>query len=179
VTSAPRRLLGRNRTMAGRSSVYENADGLEIEANEQYETLQRRVLFEDVVLVTLHREIGWGYVLAHSAIAFVFLLIAGSLFAAAAPIAVTLIFTAFGAPSLVLAIVRMIVKVDVVTVFGRRSKAAIRFPFQKRRAREVYGRICARTRQVQTQLAAENAEPATPAPPESFAPPLPPEPVLP
>jgi hypothetical protein len=164
--------------MAGRSSIYETADGLEIEANEQYETLQRRVLFEDVVLVTFHRETGWPYVLAHGAIALVFLLIAGLLFAAAAPLGVTLLFTALGAPSLALLIVRMIVKVDVVTVFGRRSKAVIRFPWHKRRAREVYGRICARTRQVQAQIAAGQRDEATPAS-ESIAPPLPPEPALP
>jgi len=108
-------------------------------------------------------------------------MIAGSIFASNASLVAALIFAAIGTPSLVLLLSRLITKVDVVTVFGRRSKAVIRFPGKKRRAREVYGRICARVRQVQQQLAAENPEPgpATPAPPESFAPPMPPEPALP
>ena len=53
---------------------------------------------------------------------------------------------------------RLIFRVDAVTVFGRRTKAVMRFSFRKRRAREVFGWVCERTREKQAQPAPENAE---------------------
>ena len=175
--SAPgRTLLGRNTMVASRMAVYESADGLDVESTEQYEVSRRRVLFEDVVLITFHRETGWAFVLINAFIAFVFFLIGGSIFGANAPPLVALIFAMIGVPSLIFILLRLAMKVDVVTVFGRRSRAVIRFPYRKQRAREVYGRLCARTRQVQEQIATENA--GFEAPPPGEAPPLPPGPIL-
>lgn len=165
MSAEPRTLITSGVTPTGRTTVYETADGVVVEANEQYEILHRRVLFEDVVLVTYHRETGWGYVLANGFIAFVFLFIGGSIFAARASMIAAAIFAVLGLPSLVLLILRLALSVDVVTVFGRRSKAIIRFPWNKRRARETYGRICARARQVQQRVGAENPEPDVALPP--------------
>jgi len=180
MSTAQRKLLTRSATMASRVAIYESADGLDVESTEQYEVFRRRVLFEDVVLVTYHREMGWPFVLAHAFIAFVFFFIGGTIFAANASSTAAAIFAALGMPSLALILFRVALKVDVVTVFGRRSKATIRFPWRKRRAREAYGRICARVRQVQQQVGVENREPDVapqPAPPEEM-PPLPPRPIL-
>ena len=159
--------------MASRVAVYESADGLDVESTEHYEVFRRRVLFEDVLLVTYHRETGWPYILAHAFIAFIFFFIGGMIFAANASVVAAAIFAAIGLPSLALILARLALKVDVVTVFGRRSKATIRFPWRKRRAREAYGRICSRVRQVQQQVGAENPE-AEVAPAYE----LPPRPIL-
>jgi hypothetical protein len=67
-------------------------------------------------------------------------------------------------------VIRLTLQLDFVTVFGRRSKAVMRFVARKRRAREVYGRICSRTTEVQRAM----AEPERAAPVAIEEPPLPP-----
>jgi hypothetical protein len=58
------------------------------------------------------------------------------------------------------ALTKMREPVAFVTAFGRRSKAVMRFAIRKRRAREVYGRICSRT--LEMQRAMVEVEPAPP-----------------
>ena len=58
-------------------------------------------------------------------------------------------FGAFGLPALIAFLTRLLLGVDVVTVFGRRSKTNLRFALRKQRAREVYGTICAAVRNAQ------------------------------
>lgn len=147
--SAKRTLLGNESSVAGRQRVYETDDGIIVESTEQYELSRKSVLFEDVVLVTYHREIGWTYVLVISAIAFLFFGVAGISYASAAPLAVVATIAGIAAVVLIPVVLRIIMKVDVVSVFGRRSRAAVHFPFRKQRARELYGRICHLTRQAQ------------------------------
>src|SRR5439155_26123682 len=137
--SESRKLLGRNAGLASRQSIYETPDALEIESVEQYEVSCRRVLFEDVLLVTYHRETGWGIVVANLFIFLVFFLISGLIYSGSGAIPATLIAAALGVPSLLLVFIRLILKVDVVSVFGRRSKAVLRYAYRKRRARETYG----------------------------------------
>ena len=60
---------------------------------------------------------------------------------------------------------------DVVTVFGRRSKAVLRFgSFRKQRAREVYGHVCAAVRRGQSAIVTQEA-PAPALPPDVPMPP--------
>lgn len=153
-----RTLLGTESGIASRQRVYETEDGIIVEATDQYELTRKSVLFEDVMLVTYHREIGWAYVLVLSAIAFVFFAIAGTAYASGAPLAVTGTIAAIAAVVVIPIVVRLILKVDVVSIFGRRSRAAVHFSFRKQRARELYGRICSRTRQAQRVIQPESAE---------------------
>lgn len=157
MSAGERTFLGRNAGVAERQTIYESADGLEVDSIEQYERSRLMVLFEDIVLVTYHREVGWPMVVLNAALASVFFLIGGLIFAANGSVVVAAIFAAVGVPSLVLIMVRLARQVDVISVFGRRSKAVIRFPYRKRRARETYGHLCARARQIQEQIASENA----------------------
>ena len=53
-----RKLIGKSQTIGSRAAIYQVQDGLEIEMSEQYDVVQRRVLFDDVLMVTIHREIG-------------------------------------------------------------------------------------------------------------------------
>lgn len=144
-----RTLLGTESGIASRQRVFETDDGIIIESTDQYELSRKSVLFEDVVLVTYHREIGWTYVLVLGAIAFIFLAVAGTSYASGAPLPVAGTIAAIASPFLIAIAVRLVLKVDVISIFGRRSRAAIHFAFKKQRARELYGRICFQTRQAQ------------------------------
>ena len=143
----PRKLIGRSRTLGARAAVYQVHDGLEIETSEQYDIVQRRVLFDDVLMVTIHREMGPLYLFLTGSLAVFFLGIGLLILNAnidAWPAA--LVFGVFGAPALLAFLIRLFLGVDVVTIFGRRSKANVRFALRKRLAREVYGAICAAVR---------------------------------
>lgn len=149
-------LLGRNTGLGIREKVYETADAIEVDTTDQYELSRKRVLFEDIVLVTYHREVGGGYVGAHVLIATVFLFIAAATAAAQGGWLGALIVGAFAVPSIVAILVRTLLQVDVISVYSRRARAKIRFTFRKELAREVYGRICAKARQTQRKIEEEN-----------------------
>lgn len=143
----PRKLLGKSRTIGSRAEIYQVDDGLVIEASEQYDVVQRRVLFDDVLMVTIHREKGALYLAGTGVIALFFLgiaLLILSISIDAWPAA--LIFALFGTPALLAFLLRLFLGIDIVTIFGRRSKATIRFALRKQRAREAYGSICAAVR---------------------------------
>jgi hypothetical protein len=168
VTPDKRKLLGRNVGAMSREAVYETADAIESESREGYEVSRKRVLFEEVLLVTIHTELGTGYFV----LTLLMTLILGSIavvlqFGAHVPIA-AIVVAILGLPFLILLVVRLIWKLDIVTVFGRRSKAVMRFSIRKRRAREVYGRICSRALEVQRAMVERQATIDIP-------PPLPPE----
>jgi hypothetical protein len=151
-----RTLLGKNAGLMSRGAVYETAEAVEEDSHVGYEVNRRRVLYEEVLLVTIHRETGTSFI--------VFNALTGLFFAGMAlklQVIVPGLGIAFGilaVPFVATCIFRLIFKPTFVSVFGRRSKAVMRFSVRKRRAREVYGRICSRTREVQrvTEL------PATP-----------------
>ena len=149
MTTPAKTLIGTDNGLASRGRVYETDDAIVAETTDQYELSRKSVLFEDVLLITYHREIGWTFVVVQSVIIFFVLLVAGVTYASNGPSQVVAIIAAFAAPSAVALTVRLIFKVDVISIFGRRSRAAIRFSFRKKRAREVYGRLCYRTRQKQ------------------------------
>ena len=159
MTPSPRKLLGRNVRMMSRESVYETADAVEVESREGYEVSRKRVLYEEVLLVTIHRAVGVPFVFSTALAAMLFgsialILLSFKLESGA------ITFGIIGLPFLLACIFRLVLKVDCVTVFGKRSKAVMCFTIRKRLAREVYGRICARA--VEVQRAMVQREPAEP-----------------
>jgi hypothetical protein len=149
MTSPPRKVLGRNAGVMSRQTVYETPDAVEVESREGYEVTRKRVLFEEVLLVTIHRAVGLPFVIV-TALATSFFGGFALMFLLGAHVpGVAITFGILASPFLIVCVLRLILKLDIVTVFGRRSKAVMRFSFRKRRAREVYGRICARTIEVQ------------------------------
>lgn len=165
MTPGKRKLLGRNAGVMLRETVYETADAIECEAREGYEVTRKRVLFEEVLLVTIHREIGTLYVITMAAAAVIFASVA--LLGRSEP-AFAIPFGILALPFLIGCVVRLILKLDYVCVFGRRSKAVIRFSFRKRRAREVYGRICSRALEVQrAMVSSATVDEPSPAPDET------------
>jgi hypothetical protein len=162
MTPVPRKLLGRNAGMMTRESVYETPDGIEVDSREGYEVNRKRVLFEEVLLVTIHRGVGALYVVGLGFLGLVFVTIALNILLRSREPVFAFWFGVVALPFLAASIIRLVMKLDFVTVFGRRSKAVMRFAFRKRRAREVYGRICSRTLEVQRAMV--EAEPAVQAP---------------
>lgn len=153
----PRKLLGKSRSVGTRSTIYQGADALEIEVNEQYEVVEKRVLYDDVLMVTIHRELGALYLVLTAFMALFFLGIAVLIVSVntdAWPAAA--FFAAFGLPALIAFLTRLFLGIDVVTVFGRRSKTDLRFALRKQRAREVYGTICALVRNAQRTVPVES-----------------------
>ena len=171
-----RALIARTRTLFGSDSAYLADDAVEMDQSVNYEVVRRRVFFDDVQLVTMHRERGlwfllltgaWG--LLWTAVAIFIVAIDTDSWGAA------LVFLAVGAPAVIAFLLRLAMGRDVVTVFGRRSKASLKFGiFRKARAREVYGQICAAVRRAQSRATRVDLTPA-----ESAAPPLPPDVPLP
>src|SRR3954453_21391521 len=97
-----RKRLGRNAGVMSREAVYETADAIESESREGYDVTRKRVLFEEVLLVTIHTELGTGYFV----VTLLMTLILGSIavvlqFGAHVPIA-AIIVAILGLPFLIL-----------------------------------------------------------------------------
>ena len=177
--SATRTRLGTTAQVFARESVYELEDGLEVEMMENYEVMRKRVLFEEVLLVTYHREKGIWFILLTTLAGGFFLLMGVSVASVQRtgtiwPVLFIWLILAF--PFLFFAALRAIMGVDVVSVFGKRSKASVRFAYRKKRAREVYVRIVSRVRQAQRALEREMAQTTAAAVPQAPAPEMPPFP---
>jgi hypothetical protein len=143
LTNPDRKRIGKWASAVAREAVYQTPEGIEVETNEHYEVTTRRVFFEDVQLVTYHREYGKLYLTLTGIFALGFTILV--IFLANLPNqawVIAIMMGIFGAPFVIAFLLRLIFGVDVVTVFGRRSKAAIRFKYRKKRARVIYGQIC-------------------------------------
>jgi len=165
-----RTFLGRDQNLGVYRRVYEIEGGLEIDENSIVEIERTRVYFDDVLGITYHRQanivflIGMGFLgLMFGGIALLILASEGEKVAAA-------IFAFVAAPFLVLFFVGLILKLDVITVFGKRTMAVIRFGFRKARAREIYRDLTQKIRACQEKTAAAQPKPP-PAP--ATEPPLP------
>lgn len=140
--------LGGRRGLLSVTRVYQTPQALQVDEIEGYDVTRRAVLLDEVVLVTYHRVFGWPLLLGLAVLltlsAFVSALVAiGSARAGLLTLALT------GLPCVTLAALRVALRLDVVTVYGVRSRASMQFWFAKRRAREVFLLVCrvARERQ--------------------------------
>ena len=172
-----RTLLHRSRTLLGTDAAYLAPDGIDLDSSQNYEVIRRRVFFDDVSLVTLHRERGAAFLLTTGAF--------GTFFLAMAVFIISinvnawqgaLPFAVIGAPAFLACLLRLALGRLVVTVQGRRSRAVMRFGmFRSAKARNVYGQICSAVRRAQSAPADLN--PSSPESPEPLLPadvPLPP-----
>jgi len=156
-TTTPRRtLLGKTSGLSSFSRVYRTADAVEVDEIEGTDVTRRRVLLEEVLLVTHHREYGTAFVVTMLAV----LTVSGgiSALAATAELSVGVALFAFsGLPALLALAFRLALGLDVVTVFGRRTRATLHFPVRKERGREVFRLLCRLARERQERLARERA----------------------
>ena len=162
-----RPLICKTSDLFSRDVVRHGTDGLDILSSHAFTVDERRLLFDDVQLVTRHVQRSalflvltalFGGSLVGLAI-FVFAL-NSDMYALAIPLFVV------GLPAILAFFIHLAVGREVITVNGRRSKLVLRFSgLRKQRARDVYGAICAAVRHGQS--------PEPPIVPESSAPPLP------
>jgi hypothetical protein len=149
--SAGRVAIGREFSLAERTYGWLTADAVEVDEVDGYDVSKRRVLLDEVLLVTRHRARRGGVLLAWAAPALLFLSIAS---VSRAPVAIVLAVIA--APFVLGFALHMFLGTDYVTVFGRRSRARVAFNFRKGRAREVFDLV---VREVEAAQGAGTAQP--------------------
>ena len=166
-----REKLGQRRGFGYREIVYRTADAFEIDEIEGYDITRKRVFFDDVVLVTLHRFIPWGNGLGLLLLAGLVGLVVLAL--AAASTTAALVVAGLGVlPALAGAVASFALGARAVTVQGKRTQARMDFVLRPGRAEEVYRLACrlARERQPRPARPVGAAErgmaPPPPAPPE-------------
>jgi hypothetical protein len=167
-----RPLICRTSELFSRDTVHQSQEGLDVLTSRWFAVHERRVLYDDVQLVTLHVDRGVWYLLATGIFSLLFialgvfvLAVSPTMYAASIPLLL------LGVPALIAFFIRLVVGREAVTVHGRRSKAVLRFSgLKKKHAREVYGQICALVRRAQASTVPESA---APLPPHSDLPPLP------
>jgi hypothetical protein len=165
-TSPSRRiLLGCVNGLTSFSRVYRTTDAIEADEIEGTDVTRRRVLLEEVLLVTHHREYGTVFVVTTAALVTVF----GALGAAIALSDRTAGLVLLGLTALPLGalVLRLALGMDVVTVYGCRTRATLRFWLRKSRGHEVFRLVCRLARERQERLARDQARarPPAPAPP--------------
>lgn len=169
----PRRFLGSDNDLFIRRQVYDTGDALEVDELTMSDIERRRVYFEDVLALTYHRYRGVLVPVLAGFVAGIFVLSSIPLFREETW-GGALVFLVFAAPFAAILATRLILGVDCITVFGRRSSARMTFLFRKGRARELWAVLLERIAARQAELAAELAPPPPPAPPEpQLPPPLP------
>lgn len=169
--SRERKKLGGWNSLVERNVVYQLPDAIEVESSQIFDVVRRRVFFDEVGMVTLHREYGPLFLILSGLYTGFFSLL-GFIFLFADVLPASLTFFALASPGLTALLVRAIFGVDVVTVIGPRSRASVRYSMRKQRAREVYGALSNAVRDAHRRLereyaeeAAKNAPPAVAEPP--------------
>jgi hypothetical protein len=147
--------------------VYRTPDAIEVDEIEGVDVTRRRVLLEEVQLVTYHHAYGVAFVLTLTALSVVFTVLSGLIALGDRAIALV-VFALTGLPSLVLLGLRLALGIDVLTVHGLRTRAEVHFWLRKGRGREIYRQVCQLARERQTQLTRQLARA-----PRAAAPPLP------
>ncbi len=165
-----RALLGSLATLGSRSRIYLAQDAIEIDEIEGYTGTRKRVLLDEVLLVTLDRRrsrsllIGLGLVAALvglCALAGVGRVDLGGLG----------IVAVFLSPFLAIMGFHAAVGSDYVTIFGKRTIAQMMFRFPTGRANAVFLQVRERIAEAQEQARRDTAAalPAVPAPSTSAA----------
>jgi hypothetical protein len=151
---ARRVFLGRDVSWAERVRVYRTDEALEVAYINTFDVSLRRLFFDEVQLVTLHRARGsrtlWLLVVLSALCAL------GTLIAWSTPelangfVTVTVIVFTW-------TLVTALIGSSIVTAYGGRARARIRFLYRPGKARRVYDDLCRRVGEVQGRIAAEAA----------------------
>jgi uncharacterized membrane protein len=171
--ATPRTYLGRDQNLGAAVRVYMLPDALEIDELTFVEIERTRVYFDDILAITYHRAV--------SVLLLVLMGVMGGIFSAIALVQLAqkeivgaTVLLIFGAPFLLIFFAHLILKTDVITVFGRRTMARLRFPVRKGRARRIYRELAQKIQAAQEAAAAAQPPPPPPPEPDIPMPPLPP-----
>jgi hypothetical protein len=153
MSSESRTLLGRTRWAGTNIFVYQMPGWLEIDESEEYEVRRRRIFFDEIRLVTYNRVTGWPAVVTCLVLAAVFAGLAAWVWLLGGERAGAVALALLGVPFLGWALVRVLLRIDRVTVFGPRTRARMDFTFRKARAREVFDLVCRLAQEHQSRAA--------------------------
>jgi hypothetical protein len=170
---AKRHYLGKASAFGHTVRMFQTRDAIEVDEVEGYEVTRRRVFYDDVLLVTYHQFVGWGFVVAAGVLTLLFGAMALAIGSSEWRVGL-IVFALTGLPFLIALVLRLVLKVDAVTVYGRRTKAQIHFALRKGRARTVFNQVCRAVKETQDRIARDIApRPARPVagPPPAPAPP--------
>jgi hypothetical protein len=148
-----RRLLGTAASTGERVRVYDTPGALEIETIDYFQVQRRRLFFDEVGLVTLHSRRGLP------AEAVLLLLVAFGFGAFGAALGTPepqsrLIAFGLAAVCALAGLGAAVAPVWTVTVFGKRTRARMRFRFRGGKAREVYAQVCRAAAEAQARPSA-------------------------
>jgi hypothetical protein len=149
---ARRVFLGRDASWAERVRVYRTDEALEVAYISTFEVSLRRLFFDEVQLVTLHRARGsrtlWLLIVLSALCALAALAARSTTELATGFVMVTAIVFAW-------TLVTALIQSSIVTAYGGRARARIRFLYRPGKARRVYDDLCRRVAEVQGRIAAE------------------------
>jgi hypothetical protein len=174
-----RTYLGGEANLGGHRRVFEIEGALEIDENDFTQIERTRVYFDDVLGITYHQQVGVAFLVFNGVFGALFVFIALVIAAADRNPAGGIVMGLFAVPFVVAFLLRLVLKVDVITVYGKRTKATIRFGLRKGRARTIYSDLTAKVRARQAKALAEQPPPPAPAASEIPLPPPPPPPLSP
>ena len=142
-----RRFLGRYNDVVTRHAIYATDSAIEVDEQDNFSIVRKRVFFEDVLLATLHERI--GIVAVFFSMGFgLFLMLIGAIARGSTGGIIALL----GVPFLAYGILRIRVQESIITIFGRRSRARIRITLRRAHARRLYEELCAEVRRVQGEM---------------------------
>jgi hypothetical protein len=155
--------LGSQRGLWQRQRTCRTRDYLEIDSTDGYDVIRRRIFYDDILLVTVHSARRWLPAIAAGVLALACLALAFALRSEVWLAALALFLCSLGC--LLFAVLCLVLTAQTVTVFGKRTRAQMRFWPNAERGREVYLLVCRLARERQAQSASPpQAQPAAAAP---------------
>jgi hypothetical protein len=133
-----RALLGTKAGAATRTRIYLAEGAIEVDEIEGYTGTRKRVLFDEVLLITLDRRRSTPTLvisLVLAALSALTAILAGSL---KEPVAIIVFSLIWSSPFWLIFVIHMALGTDYVTVFGKRTTAQMTFSVRKARAREIF-----------------------------------------
>jgi hypothetical protein len=154
----------------GYRAVYEIDDGLEVDEVNMAAIERTRVYYDDVLGITLHQTQGAGFLITTALGALMFGLLSASAFVDH-DVVPALILAIVSLANLAVFLLRIFLKVSIVTVFGKRTMARVQFPMRTEKARRVYEDLARKIGACQDRAAAEAPPPPPPSAPDVPLPP--------
>jgi hypothetical protein len=127
-----------------------------VDSSEGYEIRRTRVFFDEVLLVTLHSQLGGALAWLSLGLAVLIGLLAALAWSDPS-VSRSMIWTALGLA--VVGALLYIMPLWVVTVFGRRTRARLQLRLRERKARDLFARICQAADTAQRSLRASEPVP--------------------
>jgi hypothetical protein len=152
-----RRFLGKISGFMVRTRSYLASDAIEVDEIEGYTGTRKRVLLDEVQLVTLDRRKRWRIIAVSFSITLVFFLMFLLLWLDNHQPSILIAGASVILPFLLIGAVQLLVGVDYVTVFGKRGVAQVAFFVRKKRARAVFALLRERVQEAQAQARSGNA----------------------